>query len=95
MAFPVFAKFAHPDNGYPWDQEAAAAHLTPGRVYLVRRLEVGRGAMSALYLAHLPDIPFNPVMFEGVTECDRPRHIDWVAGGDWIVVYEDLAGPSE
>jgi hypothetical protein len=36
MAFPLHARYAHPENGYQADQETAARHLTPGEVYTIR-----------------------------------------------------------
>ena len=65
MAFPIAARFAHPDAGYEGDQRVAAEHLTPGKVYVVTRLDVGRSS-SELYLdiPHGPAFGFNSVMFE-------------------------------
>jgi hypothetical protein len=65
MGFPIAARFAHPDAGYKGDQDQAAEHLTPGAVYVVERLEVGRSD-SRLFLG-IPGGPvfgFNTVMFE-------------------------------
>jgi hypothetical protein len=65
MGFPIAARFAHPDAGYKGDQEQAAKHLTPGSVYMVERLDVGR-SHSTLYLdgQGLRGIGFNTVLFE-------------------------------
>lgn len=63
MSFPIAAKFAHPENGYKGARELAAQHLEPGKVYCLRRLEVGRSS-SYLELWGFPGIQFNTVMFE-------------------------------
>ena len=65
MAFPIGARFAHPDAGYKGDRDLAAEHLKVGEVYAVRRLEVGRSS-SELYLDvdGLQGTGFNTVMFE-------------------------------
>ena len=71
MAFPIAARFAHPDAGYKGDQDQAAGHLTPGKVYVVERLEVGRSD-SRLFLG-IPGGPvfgFNTVMFEPASVYD-------------------------
>ena len=65
MAFPIAARFAHPDNGYKADQELAAKHLTVGKVYTLTGIKVGRSS-SSLFL-DIPDGPmfgFNTVMFD-------------------------------
>jgi len=65
VGFPIAARFAHPGNGYKGDQDQAARHLTPGRVYMVHRLDVGFSS-STLYLdgPGLSGIGFNTVLFE-------------------------------
>jgi hypothetical protein len=78
MAFPIAARFAHPDGGYEGDQRLAAEHLTPGKVYVVSRLEVGRSS-SSLFL-DIPDGPtfgFNTVMFEPADADDVDGAIRW------------------
>jgi hypothetical protein len=62
--FPIAARFAHPDWGYPADQKLAAEHhLEPGKVYLLSCLVVGRSS-SEVYLWDLPGVAFNTVLFE-------------------------------
>ena len=61
--FPIEARFAHPGAGWPGESEQARDLLTPGRVYTVSRLDVGRSS-SALYLLDFPDVPFNTVLFD-------------------------------
>ncbi len=63
MTFPIAARFAHPGNGYDGDQQLAAEHLKPGKVYLLSSLQVGR-SVSYLSLHDFPGIGFNSVMFE-------------------------------
>jgi hypothetical protein len=65
MGFPIGARFAHPDAGYKGAVEQAAKYLEAGRVYTVRRLDVGRSD-STLWLdgPGLRDIGFSTVMFE-------------------------------
>jgi hypothetical protein len=95
MGFPIEARFAHPDGGYEGDQRQAAEHLTPGEVYTVVRLEVGRSS-SRLFL----DIPggpfdgFNTVMFEApdlpgldFDDDDEPE----ADGGDGVSTAGELA----
>ena len=81
VGFPIAARFAHPGNGYKGDQAQAARHLTPGRVYMVRRLDVGSSS-SVLYLdgPGLDGIGFNTVLFEGAA-----------APNDW----DDLDAPED
>lgn len=72
MAFPIAARFAHPDNGYQGDQELAAKHLKPGKVYTLTGMEVGRSS-SRLFL-DIPDAPqfgFNTVMFDPASVFDE------------------------
>jgi len=81
MAFPIAARFAYPDAGYKGGQELAARHLTPGKVYMVTRLEVGRSS-SSLFL-DIPDGPafgFNTVMFEAADADDVDGAIKWDDG---------------
>jgi hypothetical protein len=71
MAFPIAARFAHPDAGYKGDQELAAKHLKPGKVYVLTGIDVGRSS-SSLFL-DIPDGPqfgFNTVMFEPASVYD-------------------------
>ena len=78
MGFPIAARFAHPDGGYEGDQRLAAEHLTPGKVYIVIKLEVGR-ASSSLFL-DIPEGPtfgFNTVMFEAADADDVDGAIKW------------------
>ena len=63
MAFPVHARFAHPDAGWPGDQKEAAERLTPGEVYTVLRVDVGRSS-SRISFYEVPDADFNSVMFD-------------------------------
>lgn len=72
MSFPIAAKFAHPDYGYAGDQRQAAEHLEVGKVYCLRRLDVGRSS-SRLELWDFPGIQFNTVMFEAADwpDCDE------------------------
>lgn len=67
MTFPIAARFAHPDAGYKAGQERAARLLEPGKVYIVKRLEVGRSD-SALTVwldgASGPTAEFSTVYFE-------------------------------
>ncbi len=77
MGFPIAARFAHPGNGYEADQELAAKHLTPGRVYVLTGIDVGRTA-SRLFL-DIPDGPvfgFNTVMFEPASVYDEDGEAD-------------------
>jgi len=72
VSFPIAARFAHPENGYPGEQAKAAEHLEPGKVYCLRRLDVGR-SHSYLELWDFPGIQFNSVMFEAADwpDCDE------------------------
>jgi hypothetical protein len=67
VGFPIAARFAHPDAGYEAEQERAARLLEPGKVYVVKRLEVGRSD-SALTVwldgAEGPAEQFSTVLFE-------------------------------
>jgi hypothetical protein len=79
MAFPIAARFAHPGNGYKGDQEQCAKYLTPGKVYTLTGLDVGRTS-SRLFL-DIPDAPafgFNTVMFEPASVYD----VDGAIGPD-------------
>jgi hypothetical protein len=65
MAFPIAARFAHPDNGYKADQELAAEHLTVGKVYTLTGIEVGRSSSTIfLDIPNGPRFGFNTVMFD-------------------------------
>jgi hypothetical protein len=79
MAFPIAARFAHPDAGYEGDQRQAAEHLEPGKTYVVTHLEVGRSS-SELYLDvdGAENIGFNAVMFEAASVYD----VDGAIGPD-------------
>ena len=83
MAFPIAARFAHPDAGYAGDQNLAAQHLTVGKVYTVRLLEVGRSS-STLYLdaPGLREIGFDTVMFEPASVYDDDGETGEDAGQD-------------
>ena len=83
MAFPIAARFAHPDAGNEGSQRQAAEYLTPGKVYMVTRLEVGRSS-SSLFL-DIPDGPafgFNTMMFEAADPDDVDGAIKWDDGED-------------
>lgn len=75
MGFPIAARFAHPDAGYKAEQERAATLLEPGKVYIVKRLDVGRSD-SALTVwldgAEGPTAEFSTVLFEPAATPD-----DW------------------
>jgi hypothetical protein len=72
MAFPIAARFAHPGNGYKGDQDQAAKYLTPGKVYTLTGINVGRS--SSRLLLDIPDGPafgFNTVMFDPASVFDQ------------------------
>ena len=60
--FPIYARFAYPDNGYVGDRSVAATHLTLGEDYLIDQMVVG-GSTTTLYLHDFPGVGFNQVMF--------------------------------
>lgn len=62
-------RFAHPDGGYPADQEMAAALLTPGDVYTIAWSDIGF-SNTRLGLAGIKDHGqgFNSVLFEPVDD---------------------------
>jgi hypothetical protein len=68
MTFPIHARYAHPENGYPSDQAKAEKYLTPGQVYSVEALEVGQSVSYLRFRELRAAGGFNTVMFEGVTE---------------------------
>lgn len=64
MSFPVHVTFMHPENGYPADQEKAAAHLEVGETYTIAQMQVGN-SHSDIWLYEKPEAgSFNSVMFE-------------------------------
>lgn len=81
MAFPIYARFACPDNGYQDDRDLAAKHLTPGKTYLIDHMDVGR-SHTTLYLHDFRGIGFNSVMFAAGAEPDEE---DWCSvAGDCV-----------
>jgi hypothetical protein len=60
--FPLYARFAHPQAGYPAAVEHAAQHMEPGKVYQIRIMYVGQ-ADSWLELAGV-DGRWSTCMFE-------------------------------
>ena len=65
--FPIYAKFAYPGNGYSGDQEQCAEYLTPGKTYLIDRMDVG-SSHTIIRLHEVPGEEFNQVMFAAGTE---------------------------
>lgn len=72
--FPIYAKFAFPDNGYPAEQKQAARYLTPGATYLISSMDVGR-SHTEIRLHDFPDVSFNQVMFAAGTGPDWPGEV--------------------
>lgn len=64
-------RFAHPDAGYPADQQMAAGLLTPGEVYVIEWSDIGFSS-SRLALAGVESHGqgFNSVLFEPVDDQD-------------------------
>lgn len=66
MAFPLQARFAHPEAGWDGDQKLAAEHLKVGEVYTIRQMNVGRSS-TEIFLYDMPSqVAFNSVMFDAV-----------------------------
>jgi len=65
--FPIYARFAYPDNGYAQDRRNAAEHLIVGEDYLISHMDVG-GSSTQIYLHDFPGIAFNQVMFAAPPE---------------------------
>jgi hypothetical protein len=65
--FPIYARFAYPDNGYLIDRRNAAEHLTVGEDYLISQMDVGRSE-TTIYLYDFPGVAFNQVMFAAPPE---------------------------
>jgi hypothetical protein len=68
MAFPLHARYAHPENGWQADQETAARHLTPGEVYTIRRLDVGSFTSWLTFCETPADVAFNSVQFDAAED---------------------------
>lgn len=60
--FPIYARFAYPENGWDGDRRQAAELLTPGEEYLIHMMVVG-GSRTDLFLHDFPGLAFNQVMF--------------------------------
>jgi hypothetical protein len=56
-------RYVYPQNGYIPDQETAKEYLTLGGIYNVRCTKIGK-FHTKYYLAGIPGIAFNSVMFE-------------------------------
>lgn len=54
--------YDRPQNGYPKHQETAREHLVVGRTYTIAREDVWPD-MTETYLAEVPGIAFNSVLF--------------------------------
>ena len=65
--FPIYARFAFPDNGYEGDRAQATEHLTPGETYLIDSMQVGR-SHTDIRLHGFPGLVFNHVMFAAGTQ---------------------------
>jgi hypothetical protein len=70
MAFPIRAKFAHPEAGRKTDAEKCAQLLTVGEIYTVRQVNVGRSS-STVELYDVPHELFNSVMFDAAISEDE------------------------
>lgn len=81
--FPIYARFAYPGNGYQGDRDQAAAHLTPGKVYLIDHVDVGR-SHTTIYLHDFRDIGFNSVLFAAAwyDDEDEDEPEEGAAGGE-------------
>ena len=62
-------KYAFPTNGLEFDREIANAYLRIGETYTVDEIHVGRSS-SSIWLAEVPDMPFNSVLFERIGVAD-------------------------
>ena len=58
-------RYAFPENGYPYQQDVASAHLQVGGVYTVERTEIDSWTTD-VYLKEFPDVRFNSVLFENL-----------------------------
>jgi hypothetical protein len=84
MGFPVCARFAHPDGGWPGEGARAAEVLTPGGVYTIRELIVGSSS-SRMTFDEVPG-EFNSVLFEpAYAEWDEEFPATW-AGGHALII---------
>lgn len=60
----MYATFAHPDYGYPYQQEhCKVLGLEVGKSYEMHKIEVGSSS-STVYLKDFPGKYFNSVLFE-------------------------------
>ena len=60
-------RYAHPECGYPHDQEQCNRLLDPDKVYTVSTVEE-ESWRTKYFLRELPNETFNSVMFEEVKE---------------------------
>lgn len=60
-------RFAHPNSGYPTDQERAKEYLELGAVYTISNFLVDAWYTN-IWLVEVPDMHFNSVMFNKVDE---------------------------
>lgn len=68
-SFPIHARFSYPEDGWDGDRKRAAELLTPGRVYLISKMEVGN-SLTEIFLHDFPGVGFNSVMFEAAGDPD-------------------------
>jgi hypothetical protein len=88
MGFPICARFAHPDAGWPGEGRQAASALTVGEVYTVRELVVGSSS-SYLTLTEVPG-QFNTTLFEpAYAEWDEEFPATWAGGHALIIEFGD------
>jgi hypothetical protein len=88
MGFPICARFAHPDAGWPGEGKQAASVLTVGEVYTIRELVVGSSS-SYLTFTEVPG-QFNSTLFEpAYAEWDEEFPATWTGGHALIVEFGD------
>jgi hypothetical protein len=97
MAFPIYARFAHPGNGYDGDQRLCAEHLTAGEDYLIDHMDVG-ASHTTIYLHDFPGVGFNSVMFDAGTappwdgDDDGAEHAGCLVDKPQMCTVDDLIG---
>jgi hypothetical protein len=64
MSIPLHVIFAHPEGGWDHDQRTAAKHLTPGEMYTIRTMQVGRSDSTVTLYETPSDVTFNTTMFD-------------------------------
>ena len=59
----TLAKYSYPNNGYLSDQKLAKEHLEIGKIYSIKKIDVGDFS-TKVWLRDFPEIYFNSVLFE-------------------------------